>query len=101
MRSRSPLILSLTTQYVSLGKLKRKGICRDVMNDTALCRRMLPTNPTSNEARLIKCKSPGAIWPATKNEGSLEVPNTPVQTFDLGDNHGLRCHPVRVVGRQI
>jgi hypothetical protein len=32
----------------------------------------------------------------------LAVPNAPrAQTFDFGDDHGLRCHPVRVIGRQI
>src|SRR4051812_39076802 len=31
----------------------------------------------------------------------LAVPNAPMQTFDLGDNHSLRDHPVRGVGRQI
>ena len=31
----------------------------------------------------------------------LAVPNAPVQTFDFGDDHGLRRLPVRVIGRQI
>jgi hypothetical protein len=30
----------------------------------------------------------------------LAVPNAPAQTFDLLDDHGLRLHPARVVGRQ-
>jgi hypothetical protein len=31
----------------------------------------------------------------------LAVPNALVQTFDFGDDHRLRHHPVSVVGRQI
>jgi len=31
----------------------------------------------------------------------LAVPNAPVQTVDFGDDHGLRRHPVKVVGRSI
>jgi hypothetical protein len=31
----------------------------------------------------------------------LAVPNAPVQTLDLGDDHSLRRHPVGLVGRQV
>jgi hypothetical protein len=31
----------------------------------------------------------------------LAVPNAPVQTRDFGDDHSLRRHPIRLVGRQI
>jgi hypothetical protein len=31
----------------------------------------------------------------------LAVPNAPVQTFEFGDDHSLRRHPISVVSRQI
>ena len=31
----------------------------------------------------------------------LAVPDPPVQTLDLSDDHRLRLHPTRLVGRQI